>query len=87
MIWLGWAALALAQNGEDTRVQQLYDRCLHYIQQNPAFCFDEYIDSLEMQVGGVKTLGYTATGIVFMDIATHQKERLQILRKDIQLVE
>ena len=86
MIWLGWAALALAQNGEDARVKQLYERCLSYIQHNPDFCFDEYIDSLEMKVGGVKNLGYTATGIVFMDIAANHKERLQILRRETQYV-
>lgn len=68
-IWLGWLGLACARAGRDadlTRLRTLVQRRLDML---PAFAFEEYLHGITGAPGGMPSMAYTATGLLFLGVA------------------
>ena len=73
-IWLGWLALGLAQTGRAGklgRLRQLVDAHVSALQN---FAFDEYFHGLTGTPGGVTQMAYSATGLVFLELAGSERQ-------------
>jgi len=69
-IWLGWLALALGNNGRIAALEQLR-RVVHLrLGALTNFRFDEYLHGSTGMPGGTTGMAYSATGIVFLEIAS-----------------
>lgn len=70
-IWLGWLALALKKQERYDLLSSLTDTAFAYLNDHAAsFQFDEYISGDTLVLNGTKQLGFTATGIIFMQLAS-----------------
>ncbi len=70
-IWLGWLSVALSLRKKDTVMDKLTKSAFSYLNSTENFNFDEYISGDKLALGGTKKLSYTATGIVFLSLATN----------------
>jgi Alkaline and neutral invertase len=65
-IWLGWLALALAQAERPGELDQLRRVMDTRISRLDHFAFEEYLHGVTGAPGGVASMAYSATGIVFL---------------------
>jgi len=68
-IWLGWLGLGLAQTGRAAQLDQLRMLVDDRVRSRPDFAFDEYLHGLTGTPGGVTQMAYSATGLVFLELA------------------
>ncbi len=68
-IWLGWLALAFAQRGHSTELERLRTLATERIGTIPDFAFEEYLHGLTGAPGGTPSMAYTATGLIFLQLA------------------
>ena len=68
-IWLGWLALALAQAGRAPALAALRSAVRARVDAQPAFAYEEYFHGVTGTPAGTPQMAYTATGLVFLDLA------------------
>jgi hypothetical protein len=68
-VWLGWLALALAQGERPAELERLRLLVGERLGAIADFGFEEYLHGLTGAPGGTPQMGYTATGIVFLELA------------------
>ncbi len=68
-VWMGLFAYALAQNGMHNEAKQIVSDFTETVLENPEWDFQEYFNAHSLKVGGKTQMGYTASGIVFMNLA------------------
>ena len=73
-IWLGWLAVALELNGKTDIRNKLVNKAFQYLESQPNFDFDEYIVADSGRPAGTKKLCYTATGIIFLILASQNHD-------------
>jgi glycosyl hydrolase family 100 (putative invertase) len=72
-VWMGLFCLGLANNGLQKEAEVIIAGFIDTISENPNWDFQEYINALTLEVGGKTQMGYTASGIVFMQLALQNK--------------
>ncbi len=78
MIWLGWLALALARNGDTSALASLRSSIegrLATTARLGGYAFEEFFHGASGAVGGTPHMAYSATGIVFAEVADHPATR------------
>ena len=78
MIWLGWLALALARTGRTQDVGRLRDVIAARLASAGTYAFEEYFHGRTGQPAGTPQMAYSATGVVFMQVAA-TPARLRLL--------
>jgi hypothetical protein len=79
-IWQGLFCLGLSDNGLHSKAKTLFDTYLELIRSQPSWDFDEYHYAYDLMASGKKKMAYTASGIVFMQLAQdHTKTALKKL--------
>jgi hypothetical protein len=68
-IWLGWLALAQAATGRHDDLARLRALIAERLAALPGYAFEEYLHGQTGRPGGVPRMGYTATGLVFLQLA------------------
>jgi glycosyl hydrolase family 100 (putative invertase) len=68
-IWLGWLALGLARTDRPSSLSRLRALVDERIRRLETFAFDEYLHGATGTPGGVAQMAYSATGLVFLDVA------------------
>ena len=80
MIWLGWLALGLARTGRRGAIDNLRNAVRVRLTANGTYGFEEYFHGLSGMPLGTAQMAYSATGLVFLDLA-RDPERLGLLRR------
>lgn len=80
MIWLGWLALGLARTGRRGAIDNLRNAVRVRLTANATYGFEEYFHGLSGMPLGTAQMAYSATGLVFLDLARDPK-RLGLLRR------
>ena len=78
MIWLGWLALGLARTGRREGLDTLVDAVSARLPVNGTYEFEEYFHGLSGMPLGTTQMAYSATGLVFLDLA-RSPEKLGLL--------
>jgi hypothetical protein len=68
-IWLGWLGLALARADRHTDLTRLRALVQARLDALPDFAFEEFLHGVTGAPGGTPSMAYTATGLVFLDVA------------------
>ena len=68
-IWLGWLALGLARANRPAALGRLRTLVSERVRSLETFAFDEYLHGATGAPGGVTHMAYSATGLVFLDLA------------------
>jgi hypothetical protein len=68
-IWLGWLALGLAHTDRLAALSRLRTLVAERVRSLEGFAFDEYLHGVTGTPGGVTHMAYSATGLVFLDLA------------------
>ena len=68
-VWMGLFCLGLSKNGMKKEAQKIVSAFTETVLENKAWDFQEYLNSKSLKVGGKTKMGYTASGIVFMNLA------------------
>ncbi len=68
-IWLGWLALALARLGRADDLARLRALVAARLAAHPGYAFEEYLHGVTGEPGGTPRMAYTATGLVFLQLA------------------
>ena len=68
-IWLGWLALGLARAGRPAPLARLRMLVGERVESLETFAFDEYLHGTTGTPGGVTHMAYSATGMVFLEVA------------------
>jgi hypothetical protein len=74
-IWLGWLALALAHTGRTSALETLRTLTGERLMATPTYGFEEYFHGVTGQSLGTPDMAYSATGIVFLELAAHADTR------------
>ena len=74
-IWLGWLALALAHTGRTTALDTLRTLTTARLTAAPTYGFEEYFHGATGQSLGTPHMAYSATGIVFLELAARAETR------------
>ena len=69
MIWLGWLAVALALSGRERQLAQLVRTVAAALAANAQYGFEEYFHGVTGVAMGTTHMAYSATGVVFLDLA------------------
>ena len=69
MIWLGWLALALARTNRGRDLACLRDAVGARLDAPASYAFEEYFHGRTGQPAGTPQMAYSATGVVFIEIA------------------
>ena len=69
-IWLGWLAVTLSVFGKKEALDQLAQNAFCYLDSAQQFKFEEYLSADELLPCGTEKLCYTATGIIFLSLAS-----------------
>lgn len=69
LIWLGWLALALYENGRIDALARLGQRIDAVLTSQENFQFEEYFDGLELKPGGENRMAYSASGLLMLQKA------------------
>ncbi len=72
-VWMGLFCLGLSKQGMNTMVTNIVTAFENTFTKHPHWNFHEYLDAHTLTPGGTESLGYTASGIVFMDAALQNK--------------
>ena len=72
-VWMGLFCLGMAKNGLQEGVEAIIAGFIDTISKNPNWDFQEYINAHTFEAGGKTQMGYTASGIVFMQLALQKK--------------
>ena len=72
-VWMGLFCLGLSKNGMKTEAQKIVSAFTETVLENKAWDFQEYFNSKTLKVGGKTQMGYTASGIVFMNLAINNE--------------
>ena len=73
-IWLGWLALGLSRTGRAAELDRLRHLANARIASRTDFAFDEYVHGLTGTPGGVTQMAYSATGLVFLELAGSERQ-------------
>ena len=68
-IWLGWLALGLARAKRPAALSRLRALMAERVQSLETFAFDEYLHGATGAPAGVTHMAYSATGLVFLELA------------------
>jgi hypothetical protein len=68
-IWLGWLALGLAHSDRPAPLGRLRTLVSERVRPLETFAFDEYLHGATGAPGGVTHMAYSATGLLFLDLA------------------
>ena len=68
-IWLGWLALGLARADRPAPLARLLMLVGERVESLETFAFDEYLHGTTGTPGGVTHMAYSATGMVFLEVA------------------
>ena len=68
-VWMGLFCLGLSKNGMKKEAQKIISSFTETVTKNDAWDFQEYFNANTLKVGGKTQMGYTASGIVFMNLA------------------
>jgi hypothetical protein len=68
-IWLGWLALGLARADRPTPLSRLRTLVSERVGPLETYAFDEYFHGATGTPGGVTHMAYSATGLVFLELA------------------
>ena len=71
-VWMGLFCLGLAKNGLQKQVEDIISGFTESVSENPDWDFQEFFNAQTLKVGGKTQMGYTASGIVFMQLALQQ---------------
>lgn len=74
-IWLGWLSLALAHTGRTHALGLLTTLASAQLTRTPVYGFEEYFHGQSGHSLGTPQMAYSATGIVFMEHASHDASR------------
>ena len=74
-IWLGWLALGLARTDRAAELDRLRQLVHERVTSRRDFAFDEYVHGLTGSPGGVTQMAYSATGLVFLELAGSESQR------------
>ncbi|MBC7841734.1 MAG: hypothetical protein H7099_05455 [Gemmatimonadaceae bacterium] len=74
-IWLGWLALALAHTERTAALETLRQLAAAQLTATPSYGFEEYFHGATGQALGTPHMAYSATGIVFLEVAAHADTR------------
>jgi hypothetical protein len=74
-IWLGWLALALAHTKRDAALERLSMLTSAQLTATPTYGFEEYFHGATGQSLGTPNMAFSATGIVFLELAAHAGTR------------
>jgi hypothetical protein len=77
-IWLGWLALAFARTNRRADLERLRAELYARLVRLDSFDFDEYLHGITSLPGGTPKLAYTATGLIFLQVA-ESPDRLRLL--------
>ena len=66
-VWMGLYCMALSRNGLQSQAKRIIEDFSALVDQNPSWQFNEYIDANTHELMGKNKMGYTASGIVFMN--------------------
>ena len=69
-IWVGWLALGIARSGRTAALAQLREVVQLRLGNLTDFRFEEYLNGKTGLPGGTTGMAYSATGIVFLHVAT-----------------
>ena len=72
-VWMGLFCLGLSKNGMKKEAQKIVSAFTETVLENKAWDFQEYFNSKTLKVGGKTQMGYTASGIVFMNLAINNE--------------
>jgi glycosyl hydrolase family 100 (putative invertase) len=72
-VWMGLFCLGLVKNGLQKEAEVIIAGFIDTISENTNWDFQEYINSQTLEIGGKTQMGYTASGIVFMQLALQNK--------------
>ena len=75
-IWLGWLALGLAQAGRPAQLDRLRTLVSDRVTARQDFAFDEYLHGVTGVPGGVPQMAYSATGLIFLELAGSERQAL-----------
>jgi len=75
-VWMGLFCMGLANNGLQKGAEAIIASFTETVSENPNWDFQEYINALTLEVGGKTQMGYTASGVVFMQLALQNKTEL-----------
>ena len=73
-IWLGWLALGLAHTGRAAQLDRLRRLVDDRVRSRTDFAFDEYLHGLTGVPGGVTQMAYSATGVIFLELAGSERQ-------------
>ena len=73
-IWLGWLALGLARAGRMAQLEQLRALVDARVASLMDFAFDEYLHGVTGEPGGVTQMAYSATGLIFVELAGSERQ-------------
>lgn len=68
-VWMGLFCWGLAQNGMHKEVDQIVESFSEQVAAHPNWNFHEFFNSKSMRPEGKEKMGYTASGIVYMQLA------------------
>ncbi len=68
-VWMGLFCLGLSKNGMKKEAQKIISSFSETVAKNDAWDFQEYFNANTLKIGGKTQMGYTASGIVFMNLA------------------
>lgn len=68
-VWMGLFCMGLVQQGLMKEITEIINDFTQLLSKASYWNFDEYIDSNDLILSGKTQMGYTASGIVFMNIA------------------
>ena len=74
-IWLGWLALALAHTGRAPALAKLREVAAAQLTVTPTYGFEEYFHGATGHALGTPHMAYSATGIVFLELAAQDETR------------
>lgn len=68
-VWMGLFAYGLSQNGMHEEAKQIVSDFTNIVGENLDWNFQEFFNAHSLKLGGKTQMGYTASGIVFMNLA------------------
>jgi len=74
-IWLGWLALGLARADRPAPLARLQALVGERVTSLETFAFDEYLHGATGTPGGVTQMAYSATGLVFLEVAGSEAQK------------